>query len=78
MNESLISAFRRTAKTISALKQSVCFPQFRRFAGYAAPAPRSPGPCDAGRIGREEMAQEATRERAGFPIPVTVSGYTSH
>ncbi|GBQ34116.1 hypothetical protein AA19596_1391 [Acetobacter fabarum DSM 19596] len=46
-------------------------------AGYAAPAPRSPGPCDAGRIGREKIAQEAMKGRGGFPVPMTVSGYTS-
>jgi len=27
---------------------------------------------------QEKMAQEAMRRRAGFPIPVTVSEYTSH
>jgi hypothetical protein len=30
--------------------------QFRRFAGYAAPAPRSPGTSYAGRTGEEKMA----------------------
>jgi len=47
------------------------------WAGYAAPAPRSPGTCNAGRIGQGKMAQEVTRELAGFPIPVMVRGDTS-